>query len=345
VDWNNDGRKDLIVGESYGGAPVRIYLNTGTDAAPTFGSYSKLKVGGTDFSASQQAMPEIVDWNNDGKKDMLCGEVNGRVYLLINTGTDAAPSFSSKPFIQNGGGTLDVGSRSAPVAVDWNQDGKKDLILGDSSGRVRFFENKGTDAAPSFNGSVFLRGGGSTIDIGSYSRPEVADWNNDGALDLLCGSRDYDAGDPPGGVWFFAGNFMSYSYDGDGDGLPDGWERETFGDTDTSSGAPGQDTDGDGMTDRDEYVAGCGANNGGSVLAASYEGMERTGRWMSDILTWPSVEGRVYTIQQSQGLAGGWTTVKTGIAATPPANRDGVAVGQGLDLGFYRVIATWPEMP
>ncbi|UCF13950.1 MAG: VCBS repeat-containing protein [Phycisphaerales bacterium] len=44
-DWNNDGKKDLIVGQFRDGA-IRLYLNEGTDAAPAFGQSSILQAGG-----------------------------------------------------------------------------------------------------------------------------------------------------------------------------------------------------------------------------------------------------------------------------------------------------------
>ena len=44
-DWNNDGKKDLIVGLFRDGA-IRLYLNQGTDAAPVFGEFSLLQAGG-----------------------------------------------------------------------------------------------------------------------------------------------------------------------------------------------------------------------------------------------------------------------------------------------------------
>jgi hypothetical protein len=44
-DWNNDGRKDLVVGQFKDGA-IRLYLNEGTDAAPVFGEFSLLQAGG-----------------------------------------------------------------------------------------------------------------------------------------------------------------------------------------------------------------------------------------------------------------------------------------------------------
>lgn len=196
MDWNNDDKKDLIIGESYNNAHVRIYLNVGTDANPMFNGYSYLYCGGTPFLAIQQAAPEICDWNNDGRKDVLCGNINGNIYLLLNTGTDAAPVFSASTLILNGGGVLDVGSRASPVVTDWNNDGRKDLLVGCEAGTVYFFENKGTDAAPSFNGSVLLEADGSPVSVESFSRIDVCDWNDDGIADLL-------AGNDPGNVWYF----------------------------------------------------------------------------------------------------------------------------------------------
>ena len=44
-DWNNDGKKDLLVGQFLNGA-ISLYLNQGTDAAPVFGESSFLQAGG-----------------------------------------------------------------------------------------------------------------------------------------------------------------------------------------------------------------------------------------------------------------------------------------------------------
>ncbi|MBN1670357.1 MAG: VCBS repeat-containing protein [Kiritimatiellae bacterium] len=194
VDWNSDGKKDLLVGERDG--HVRIYLNTGTDASPAFSSYSYLKVAGSAWDCGYSALPYPVDWNNDGKKDLVVGEDAGRIYLLLNAGTDAAPVFNSATLLRNGSATLDIGSRACPCVVDWDGDGKKDLLVGEYSGRIFFFANTGTDAAPAFNGSTLLAAGGSTLDVGMTSRPAVVDWNSDGKLDILCGEHT-------GKVWLF----------------------------------------------------------------------------------------------------------------------------------------------
>jgi hypothetical protein len=200
VDWNNDGRKDLITGEYDG--HIRIYLNVGTDVSPVFTNYTYLQVGGAAWTTSY-SIPEVVDWNNDGKKDLLVGNSSGNVMLLLNTGTDASPSFSAARYITNGSAPLVASSRAGPVVVDWNRDGKKDLIVGGYDGNLWYYENRGTDANPVFSGYVLLTAGGKTINVGYYSKPEAVDWDNDGWLDLLVGSYEYSEDSSVGHVFYF----------------------------------------------------------------------------------------------------------------------------------------------
>ena len=49
ADWNEDGKKDLLVGYFILG-PVYLYLNSGTNNAPTFTTYTKLQADGADIS-------------------------------------------------------------------------------------------------------------------------------------------------------------------------------------------------------------------------------------------------------------------------------------------------------
>jgi hypothetical protein len=51
ADWNNDGRKDLIVGQ-YGNGNIRLYLNGGTDTNPVFNGYSWIMANGRAISVS-----------------------------------------------------------------------------------------------------------------------------------------------------------------------------------------------------------------------------------------------------------------------------------------------------
>jgi len=51
VDWNNDGKKDLVVGQFYYGN-VWLFLNQGTNSAPLFDGGSLIESGGTEITTS-----------------------------------------------------------------------------------------------------------------------------------------------------------------------------------------------------------------------------------------------------------------------------------------------------
>jgi len=42
TDWNNDGKKDLIVGQ-FSGGKISVFLNKGSDKAPVFKDFSLLR--------------------------------------------------------------------------------------------------------------------------------------------------------------------------------------------------------------------------------------------------------------------------------------------------------------
>jgi hypothetical protein len=66
--------------------------------------------------------------------------------------------------IQDGGALMVVGSVAAPCVVDWNRDGRKDLLVADSScGQVMIFLNEGTDRDPQFLGGTPVESDGQPI--------------------------------------------------------------------------------------------------------------------------------------------------------------------------------------
>ena len=78
------------------------------------------------------------------------------------------------------------------TVVDLNDDGRKDLVLGNTEGQLVFYPNVGTDAAPLFDGSQLLSADGAVIDLSGIprSRPFVTDVNGNGVPDLLVGAGD-----------------------------------------------------------------------------------------------------------------------------------------------------------
>jgi WD40 repeat protein len=195
VYWDEDGRKDLLVGLADG--TVKIYLNTGTDASPTFDAGTMLQVGPSgsevNIDVGSRANPVAVDWNNDGLKDLAVGALDGKLHLFLNSGTDPAPDFLAQTFAQNGGSDLVVpSSRLSPYIGDLDGDGNKDLLAGNTNGQLLLYSNTGTDAAPSFSGYLLVDSDGVAIDLLGYSRsrPFVCDWTGDGYLDVLIGAAD-----------------------------------------------------------------------------------------------------------------------------------------------------------
>ncbi len=51
TDWNGDGLKDLMVGQ-YTSGKIRYYVNSGSNEAPVFTTFSYLQADGSDISVS-----------------------------------------------------------------------------------------------------------------------------------------------------------------------------------------------------------------------------------------------------------------------------------------------------
>ncbi len=182
MDWNEDGKKDLVVADTDGF--IYIYLNTGTDAAPVLAEAHLLQLGDDTFNLGMRAKPDIVDWDNDGKKDIITGHDNGDVFLMINTGSNAAPVFAEAVKIP-----INAGLKPQPLVYDWNNDGKNDLLFADEFADVHYFENNGVPEKPKFADDVIIL---PKDDSKFRTRLDITDWNNDGSPDLLYGATSRD---------------------------------------------------------------------------------------------------------------------------------------------------------
>jgi hypothetical protein len=187
VDWNDDGLKDLLVGDYWG--KVEYYRNVGTPGNPALTSEGCLMVDGSELSVINNACPCVDDWNGDGLNDLLVGASDGFVRLFLNEGSNATPVFNRTQYVTLAGGEqLAVPGRAAPVVIDLDNDGLKDVVSGCTNGKAYFFENTGTNSNPQLLDPVML--GIDTLDIyaGATGRFAPLDWDGDGDLDLMAGS-------------------------------------------------------------------------------------------------------------------------------------------------------------
>ncbi|MEK7951452.1 exo-alpha-sialidase [Luteolibacter soli] len=121
---------------------------------------------------------------------------------------------------------------------------------------------------------------------------------------------------------------MNPAVDGDGDGMPDAWEL-LYG-LNASVNDAGLDFDRDGFSNKDEYEAGTGPANAGSVLGVT--GFEAGGE-----LRWKSVPGRSYAVERSVDLFS-WDVVSGLGEVLATGGEMGVELPSGEeDAEFYRV--------
>lgn len=205
MDLNNDGNLDLIIGDANG----KLLFFTGNTSGILHDEGS-ISIAGNTVNFGFEIYPYFVDWNNNGKYDLVLGmaEPNtdqryGHIRLYLNTGTKTSYTYSTYTKLM--GSAWEIRHRNpAPNVVDINDDGKKDLILGNYSSDYVVYLNAGTDANPSFpqtsfgtnllkikykktdNSTELIKSGYSTSFL------DIKDINNDGSLDIIAGGIGMD---------------------------------------------------------------------------------------------------------------------------------------------------------
>lgn len=155
-----------------------------------------VQADGTNMDLGSHAIPCAADWNGDGLIDLLVGyRYADKIALFTNSGTRQSPRFGASVAIRAGGSDIHVAGSGcgapAPWVCDFDSDGKRDLLVGSgSTGRVIFYRNTHSDAAPVLADGIELMLGSAALSVGVRASPFVCDWDGDHIADLLCGDGD-----------------------------------------------------------------------------------------------------------------------------------------------------------
>ncbi|MBK7668470.1 MAG: VCBS repeat-containing protein [Sphingobacteriaceae bacterium] len=160
-----------------------LALNSNTAQAQTYGS------GQTNpfnlASVGNNSTPTFADLDNDGDKDIISGSYLGDFYYFQNIGSSTVPNYSAA--VTNPFGLTTVTLYSAPVFVDLDNDGDKDIVSGGKYGDFYYFQNTGTSTVPNYSAAVSSPFGLANLPY-NYSTPAFVDLDNDGDLDVISGS-------------------------------------------------------------------------------------------------------------------------------------------------------------
>ncbi len=193
VDWNNDHLKDLMVG--CGDGRIKLYLNTGTDAAPVLGTGTFLTTAkGEEIDAGDHAAPLVYDFDRNGLLDLAFGRKHGTISgcLNVDPGKDTVGNLkvdifeaglhcSDDPWTSIDNDVLqvmDVGESAVVSFGDPDMNMQLDLFVGNAAGGVYYYPSGHLDG-----------------DIDRSTKVDGADWI---LLRQSMGLCEGDAGYNPG---------------------------------------------------------------------------------------------------------------------------------------------------
>lgn len=97
-------------------------------------------------------------------KSFISAAACGLILLCSGLLQADLPELVDCGLLQDGGADLLVSQGAIPASADWNNDGRKDLIVGQYlDGWIWLFLNQGTDLNPVFNGGTLIESNGVPI--------------------------------------------------------------------------------------------------------------------------------------------------------------------------------------
>ncbi len=145
VDINGDGNLDLIYGEQNGN--LVQFLGTDTKGVNNLSDTGEVlrDVDGNLLKPGDISSPHFTDWDGDQDLDIISGTGEGGIYYSENIGDVNTPKWKAftewlppitgddgpRPEHQNSRHKLQPSTNTTVQVVDYNNDGKLDLLVGD----------------------------------------------------------------------------------------------------------------------------------------------------------------------------------------------------------------------
>jgi hypothetical protein len=218
VDWDGDGLLDLLVGDMIG--IYDWYPNRGLKTWPKLDPPLRLHCDGETLLGPWRVRPGAADFSGDGLPDLVTMDHDLDLSLFRRVGRDDLTAllpgvklrYEDGDVIKTHGVSFDHTSgdgrgRTKIDVVDWNGDGRWDLVLGVGpqyfsafrSSYVLLSRNVGTNAEPIFERPEILLfdDAGAPLEFWRHGvHPAVVDWDRDGKWEIVVGADK-------GMIWYF----------------------------------------------------------------------------------------------------------------------------------------------